>query len=74
MMGKPGPRFFCWFTIAGAQGHPGTAVGAWAPVWANAASLLTASLPALCSPCTSLLPPPLGTTVLVLLSRGKLDG
>lgn len=59
MMGKPGPRFFCWFTIAGAQGHPGTAVGAWTQVWTNAASLLTASLPALCSPCTSLLPPPL---------------
>lgn len=58
-MGKPGPRFFCWFTIAGAQGHPGTAVGAWTQVWTNAASLLTASLPALCSPCTSLLPPPL---------------
>lgn len=58
-MGKPRPRFFCWFTIAGAQGHPGTAVGAWTQVWTNAASLLTASLPALCSPCTSLLPPPL---------------
>lgn len=47
MLGKPGPRFFCWFTVAGAQGHPGTAVGAWVPVWANTASLLTASLPAL---------------------------
>lgn len=62
MLGKPGPPFFCWFPIAGAQGHPGTA---WAQVWANAAALLShsipllaASLPALCLPCASLLPTP----------------